>query len=206
MTPDRPDKLGYEKYYLHENPPDAANYRKKARGYHRRFGRILDREDISSCLDLGCATGMLANYLCGRGYTDVVGVDCNASLVEVARQNVPAEFVADDAIHYAATCGRQFDVVFLLDLLEHLERDKVVELMTHVRGVLHDGRFALVRVPNANALHAIGAFYGDWTHVTPFTERAVLHVARLAGFSRVEFCGQFRMQNFKGKIKEKKIP
>jgi SAM-dependent methyltransferase len=201
MDPDRPVKRGYEKYYLHENPPAAENYRRKARGYHRRFGRILDGESISSCLDLGCATGMLVNYLCQRGYKDVVGVDCNESLVDVARRNVPAEFVADDAVHYTATCGRKFDVVFLLDLLEHLDRDRTVELMTHVREVLSDGRFAVVRVPNLNALHATGAFYGDWTHCTPFTERALFHVARLAGFSRVELCGQFRMQNFKGKIK-----
>ncbi len=202
MSDETPEKRGYEKYYLYENPSDADNYRRKARGYSRRFGRILDAEDISSCLDVACATGLLANYLCRRGCKDVVGVDLNESLVAVARRNVPdAEFVADDAVHYTAACGRKFDVVFLLDLLEHLDRQRVVELLTNVREILNDGRFAVVRVPNLNCIHSTGAFYGDWTHCTPFTERALFHIAKLGGFSRVELCGQFRMQNFKGKIK-----
>ncbi len=198
---EQPGQDGYEQYYLQVNPPDQANYRRKARGYERRFGRLLSRESIRSCLDLGCATGMFTSYLCSRGYQDVVGVDLNEALVEVARGNVQAQFVVDDALHYVATCGRSFDAVFLLDLLEHLQRDRIVHFLTDVRGCLNDGGFALVRVPNMNSLLAAGKFYGDWTHVTPFTERSLYHMAKLAGFARTEMCGQFRMQNFKGKIK-----
>ncbi len=192
---------GYEEYYLRNNPPTARTSEKTGRGYHRRFGRILDGAKARSVLDLGCATGMLTRYLCGRGYRRVVGVDLNAQLIEVARANVQAEFVADDAIHYAAACREKFDIVFLLDILEHLERPRVVELLGHVRGLLNDDGFALVRTSNMNCLHAAGAFYYDWTHVTPFTEASLYHVAMLAGFGRVEHCDQFRMQNFKGKVK-----
>jgi len=201
VSENHPDNSGYEKYYLDKNPPTAEFYRKKARGYRRRFARILDAEDISSVLDLGCGTGLLASYLAGRGCATVVGVDLNEQLIDAARRNVAAEFVADDAIHYTETCGRTFDLVFLLDLLEHLDREQVVQLLANVRNILNDGRFAIVRVPNLNCIHAIGKFYVDWTHRTPFTEGALLHAAKLAGFSRVELCGQFRMQNFKGQVK-----
>ncbi|MHC4982769.1 MAG: class I SAM-dependent methyltransferase [Planctomycetota bacterium] len=201
MNCKRSDSSGYEKYYLRENPPEAEYYLRKARGYHRRFRRLLDGENISSCLDLACATGLLANYLRQRVCSDVVGVDTNAELIEIARRNVSAQFVADDAVHYTRVCGRKFDAVFLLDILEHLDRRRVTELLVNVRGLLNEGRFAIVRVPNMNCIHAAGAFYGDWTHSTPFTERTLGHVAELAGFTRVEFCGQFRMQNFKGKLK-----
>ena len=192
---------GYEEYYLRTNPPDAGNYEKKGQGYRRRFGHILDGAQAQSVLDLGCGTGMLTRYLCGRGYRRIVGVDLNAALIEVARANVQAEFVADDAIHYAATCREKFDIVFLLDILEHLERPQVLELLGHVRNILNDGGFALVRTSNMNCLQAAGAFYYDWTHITPFTEASLYHVAMLTGFNRVEFCDQFRMQNFKAKVK-----
>jgi 2-polyprenyl-3-methyl-5-hydroxy-6-metoxy-1,4-benzoquinol methylase len=193
--------VGYEEYYLRNNPPTARNYEKKGRGYHRRFGRILDEAKAQSVLDIGCATGMLTRYLVGRGYRRVVGIDLNAKLIEVARQNVQTEFVADDAVHFAATCKEKFDIIFLLDILEHLERPQVEELLRHVRGLLNDGGFALVRTPNMNCLHSSGSFNYDWTHITPFTEGSLFHVATLAGFGRVEHCNQFRMQNFKAKIK-----
>ena len=194
-------KDGFEDYYLRLNPPDRAYYQKKARGYDRRFGRILDAAKVQSVLDLGCATGLLSNYLCQRGCRDVVGVDVNEQLIEVARRNVPAQFVADDAAHYLATCGRKFDVIFMLDLLEHVPREKIVELLRLARQAVNDGGFVLVRTPNMNCFLSAGQFYGDWTHLTPFTERALEHVARQAGFSRLVHCNQFRMQNFKGKIR-----
>jgi len=192
---------GYEEYYLRVNPPDGGNYARKARGCSRRFARLLDAADISSCLDLGCGTGMLTGFLSRRGYEQVVGVDCNEKLIEVAKSNVEAEFVVDDACRYLETCGRTFDVIFLLDLLEHIHRDDVVELLTKVHVALNGGGFAVVRTPNMNCLQAAGMFYCDWTHVTAFTEGTLFDVAQLAGFSRVEFCNQFRMQNFKGKIR-----
>ena len=68
----------YHKHYLSENRADSENYRAKARGYHRRFGHILDAAQVSSCLDIGCAIGLLAGYLRGRGIADVVGVDLDA--------------------------------------------------------------------------------------------------------------------------------
>lgn len=192
---------GFEDFYLRLNPPDKATYDKKGRGYERRFGHILDGAKIQSVLDLGCATGLLSAWLCRRGYPEVVGVDLNQPLVEVARRNVPAQFVVDDAAHYLATCGRTFDVIFLLDLLEHLPRPHVVDVLRRAREAIREGGFALVRVPNMNCFLAAGKFYGDWTHQTPFTERTLEHVALLAGFSRVEHCDQFRMQNFKGKVR-----
>ena len=202
MSDPRPDNQGYEDYYLQVNPPSKANYRKKARGYQRRFGKLLDAANPASVLDLGCGTGMFTSYLAGRDIGTVVGVDLNAALVEVARENVPdAEFVVDDAVHYAQTCNRSFDVVFLLDLLEHVPRENIVPLLRAVRECVADDGFVLVRTPNLNSLHAAGSFYVDFTHVTPFTERSLVHVAKLAGFERVEHCRQFGMQNFKGKVK-----
>jgi len=196
-----PQPSGYEEYYLRVNPPTPANYVRKARGYERRFGKILDAADISSCLDLGCGTGMLTSFLVRRGYREVVGVDRSEELIAVTRQNVSAELVVDDAAHYLAASGRKFDLIFLLDLLEHVPHGRVVELLVGVRAALNAGGSAIVRTPNVNCLHAAGMFYCDWTHCTPFTEGTLYHVAKLAGFSRVEFCSQFRMQNFKGKIR-----
>jgi hypothetical protein len=46
-----------------------------------------------------------------------------------------------------------------------------------------------------------GSFRDDFTHQTGFTEQSIEQVAKLAGFSAIEMLNQFKMQNFKGKLK-----
>lgn len=200
MSEPQPTGPGYEEYYLRTNPPTEANYRRKAAGYERRLGRLLNQVKPRSVLDLGCATGMLTKYLVEKG-CDAVGVDINPKLVEIARRNVQAEFHVADAAEFAKTCDQKFDLVLLLDILEHIPRDEVVDLLATVRNLISEDGFVLVRTPNMNAIHVAGMFYVDWEHLTPFTERSLLHVAKLAGYSRIDFVPQFAMQNFKGKIK-----
>jgi 2-polyprenyl-3-methyl-5-hydroxy-6-metoxy-1,4-benzoquinol methylase len=200
MMDDANQVESYESYYLSTNPPSQENYRKKAKDYHRKFGRLLDDAKPTTILDIGCATGMLTKYLVDRGHR-VVGVDHNAQMIEVARRNVQAEFHVADALKYLRQSSSTFDMIFLLDVIEHIPRPRVVELLTALRARLNDNGFVLLRAPNLNCLHAIGMFYVDWTHITPFTERSVEHVAGLAGFSRIEHAPQFRTENFKGKVR-----
>lgn len=193
---------GYEAYYLQVNPPREENYRRKARGYHRRFAALLGRLEPRSVLDLGCGTGMLCKYLVDSGVSQVVGVDLNPALAERAREMVPqAEILCREAGEYARTCERRFDLIFLLDVIEHVPRERVVGLLASIRGLLNDGGALLVRTPNLNSLHAAGGFFVDFTHVTPFTERSLEHVSRMAGYTGFELVPQFRMQNAKGKLK-----
>jgi 2-polyprenyl-3-methyl-5-hydroxy-6-metoxy-1,4-benzoquinol methylase len=191
----------FDQFYLRTNPATPERYRKHAKGYQRKIGPLLDAANISSCLDLGCATGLFSHFLRERGYEDVVGVDINAKLIEIARQNVASQFVVDDVLHYVATCGRRFDFVSILDLLEHIPRDKAVGFLTDVRNVLTDGGFALVRTVNLGALTGAAHFHQDFTHVLPLGERSLRQIAIEAGFSRVVFCNQFRMHHLGGKLR-----
>ena len=201
MTHSEATGQGYDRFYLQRNPAGGADYLKAAKGYERKLGPLLPDPPGATCLDLGCGTGMLAGYLRGRGHDNVVGVDLNDHLVAVARANVSAEFVVDDVVHYVATCGRTFDAIFLLNILEHIEPEKVIGFLTDVRSALNDNGFALVRAPNVACLMGAGHFHDDFTHKTALTENSLRQVAAAAGFDRVELCNQFRMQNFTGKRK-----
>lgn len=192
---------GYDEFYLRQNPADQANYARKARGYRKRMRPLLDGVSVNSCLDVGCATGLLAYWLRKEVCEDVVGVDQDAALLDIARANVPARFVLDDAGHYLATCGRRFDAVFLLNILEHIPHEQVVGFLTSVRNGVNEGGIAIIRTPNLNCLTGMGHFCEDFTHRTALTENSLEQIARQAGFSRVEMCNQFRTRTFTGKIR-----
>ncbi|MFA9445790.1 trans-aconitate 2-methyltransferase [Egicoccus sp. AB-alg6-2] len=72
---------------------------------------FVQRYGPRTVLDAGCGTGRVAIELADRG-VDVVGVDVNASMLEVAKQRAPdLPWVLADLA--ALDLGRAFDVVVL---------------------------------------------------------------------------------------------
>jgi 2-polyprenyl-3-methyl-5-hydroxy-6-metoxy-1,4-benzoquinol methylase len=92
--------------------------------YQRRFDRLSDsghdvhgeatfvmRLNPGSVLDAGCGTGRIAIELARRG-VDVVGVDIDASMLDVARQRAPElEWIQAELTEF--DLGRVFDVVLM---------------------------------------------------------------------------------------------
>jgi 2-polyprenyl-3-methyl-5-hydroxy-6-metoxy-1,4-benzoquinol methylase len=190
----------YHKFYLRDEKGQADRYRRQVRDYTKKFGALLADAPRGSALDVGCANGMLAAFLKEQGFEQVVGVDLNAELIEQAKQNVEAEFHVADAGEFLQG-GRQFDVIFLLNIVEHIERDQLIDFMTAVYQSLNAGGFAIVRTPNMNHLLAAAHLADDLTHCTGLTEQSFRQLAQAAGFDTIHFLNQFRMQNFKGKVK-----
>ena len=201
MTSETKDRYQqYHKFYLREDKGQADRYRRQVRDYTKKFGALLADAPRGSALDVGCATGMLTAFLKEQGFDQVVGVDLNPELIEQAQHNVEAEFHVADAGEFLKG-GRQFDVIFLLNIVEHIERDQLIDFMTSVYQSLKTGGFAIVRTPNMNNILAAAHLADDLTHCTGLTEQSFHQLAQAAGFSKIHFLNQFRMQNFKGKIK-----
>jgi SAM-dependent methyltransferase len=67
----------------------------------------------ATVLDAGCGTGRVAIELAGRGH-DVVGVDVDPAMLEVARAKAPSlTWVEADLTDPAFDLGRTFDVVVM---------------------------------------------------------------------------------------------
>jgi len=190
----------YDRFYLQDKAPVAARWRKYQRDCDKKFGPLLAGTRQRGVLDIGCANGMLTAFLKQQGFTEVVGIDINSQLIEQARKNVDAEFVVGDAETFLKS-GRRFDIIFMLNIIEHIERDRLVDFMTAVHQALKPDGLAIIRTPNMNNIMASGHLADDLTHCTGLTEQSLGQLASLAGFTHVEMLDQFRMQNFKGKIK-----
>lgn len=73
--------------------------------------------------------------------------------------------------------------------MEHLPRERIIQVLRDIHRILTpDGRFH-VRVPNMGCLIGAYTMAIDFTHVTHFTEYALLQVLEAAGFDpeRVRF-------------------
>lgn len=146
-------------------------------------------------LDLGCAQGHLLEALRRVGYSMLTGVDLSPELLTYARQRLPETvrlIEADFRLWLREVPAETYEVVFVHDVLEHLPRDHILEVLREIHRILvPEGRLS-VRVPNLAA--SIGAFCMalDFTHITPFTEFSLIQVLESAGFEpdRIVFQSQ----------------
>jgi SAM-dependent methyltransferase len=99
-------------------------------------------------LEIGCFEGE-STALIGEHFADLTVLEASGELIDKARANVRGDIAfVHDRIE-TASFGREFDAIFLVHTLEHL--DAPVEALSRLSGWLTEaGRLFLV-VPNAQA-------------------------------------------------------
>lgn len=156
-------------------------------GSHRQ---ILDAIATGSrVLDLGCSQGLLAHELAKKG-CHVVGVDqLPPERVKLPYERYVQANLDDPAL--ALPFGREFDVVILADVIEHLvHREAVMELVR--RHLVEEGRLIISTANIAIWFYRISLLLGrfeysprgilDETHVRLFTHSTFERLVRMAGF------------------------
>jgi len=133
----------------------------------------LRRLDPGFVLDLGCGIGRNLAHLDSNG----VGVDHNASSVEVARARglkafTPEEFRASDWNRAGS-----FDSILAAHVLEHMTEPEAVDLLNEYAPLVkQDGRLILITPQEAG-------FKSDPTHVELLDFPRLRAIASSAGFA-----------------------
>lgn len=135
-------------------------------------------------LEIGCGYGryttLLSNVL---HYKNTIGIDISEEQIAFARSNFGLTNVFKaDALEYLRTnSSEKYDVVILMDVLEHLELAYAVELLQQINLSLDRGGKLIIQVPNGlSPLKPI--FYGDVTHVRAFSVNSMSQILRMAAF------------------------
>ena len=129
-------------------------------------------------LDFGCGGGLFLEQMQAVGWK-VTGVDVSASVVEHLRTEKQIEAYSGSLPHVQLQ-GRQFDVITMWQVLEHLHEPR--EVLTAARELLAPEGKLIVAVPNIDSL-PFRWFGKHWygldlprhlLHFTPQTLRAML--------------------------------
>lgn len=101
---------------------------------------LLDVEEGSSVLDLGCGNGALTNRLSQRGIR-AIGLDASKELLHLARHTYPdIPFIQADATDF--TLEERVDAVFSNAVLHWIDEEKQPQLLQCVHAALKDkGQF-----------------------------------------------------------------
>jgi len=140
--------------------------------------RLLGTRRDAAILDIGCGDGVLFPFLSQFG--DVEGIEPDPAVVSEA--SPWRERIQIRPFDESFSPGRRYDVILMLDVLEHL--DDPLRALRQVHGLLKDDGRLILTVP---------AFQLLWTHhdelnrhVRRYTKRGLITVAHGAGLQVLE--------------------
>lgn len=183
--------LFYEKYISsgqagkgidHARGLSLANYPQ----YQYWIKKHLPNDTTIRIIDLGCGHGALLYCLRELGYTNITGIDTSPEQVELAHQLGVSEVWLEDIDSFLAAATGTYDIIFLIDVLEHLTRSELVRFLERIRDLLKDSGKLIVHVPNAEGLFGMRIRYGDITHELSFTPNSIQQIFRTIGFNKIE--------------------
>ena len=134
--------------------------------------------DPKTVLEIGCGSGWAISYR--HSLVRYIAVD-QGSLYRTELEGRGVEFhEADVASEPLPINDGQVDLIILNHLIEHIANCEF--FVRQLRRVLCLGGVVYIRTPNLERMK--WSFWDDYTHVKPFTSRALDHLMCTVGFER----------------------
>lgn len=156
--------------------------------YKYELERLLGKSyKNKSIVDLGCGIGGVLNFLKIRNCQNFFGVDSSAEQVEVCRRFVSDKVAKMDLFEFLLSNKQKYDIVIMLDLIEHISKNKIIELLHLVQNSLSPEGKVIIRTPNMGNILGLYGRYIDFTHETGFTTESLHQVLSEAEFVDINF-------------------
>lgn len=144
------------------------------------------KDKDASIFDVGCGMGRFLLAFREKGYKNLSGIDIDNYQIKIAKKE-KLDVKLSDASNFFVQNKKQYDLVTMIDCLEHVEKDKQIDLLKYINKSLSADGELLIRVPNALA-PAFGYFrYIDFTHKWSYTDTSLTYVLKNAGFNYISF-------------------
>jgi SAM-dependent methyltransferase len=168
-----------------------------------------------SVLDYGIGKGHLTGYLMEKKGIDIYGCDFSDDTVT----NVNREFQSKEIFKGCSLVKGfpssyregQFDLVFLIEAIEHLTDDYLLPTLEEIKRVLKPGGTVVITTPNDENLdlqHTIcpdcGCVFHRVQHVRSFNRQSLDQLMHTFNFETT-FCGALDFADLKGKVLLKKL-
>jgi SAM-dependent methyltransferase len=179
-------ELDYLRYYGRWHDDSEEHFKSASAGDYDSLKPFLPGKD-AKVLDLGCGMGFALGGLQSAGYINASGIDCNEAQVNRAnRRGLHVDLVAPENTIAYLQKNAPYDLVFSLDVIEHIPREELLPLLREVKAALKPGAKFICRTPNCDSIVAGRFRYNDWTHQSQFGDASLDFVLHNAGFRDIQ--------------------
>lgn len=173
--------MGNYLQYL-ESISSARTARRKQQRAEANFARYLAAGQ--TVLEVGPGRGEFLGVLERHGIDDVDIIEPDGEVGRHIIAHFPVKrhwFLPLEELSAVDADLRSYDLIVLVQVLEHVRRDKLTEVVRLLYGHLKPGGRLLIVVPNGGNPFGVVELYADLTHVSLFTENSLRQLVEWAG-------------------------
>ena len=171
---------GYNDNHLGIMREFAKNY------FDNNFLPHLPEKRNISILEIGCGNGRYVERIKSLGYQDIIGIDISEDQINFAKNKLGLDCVfRSDAATWLENDEKKYDVIFCLDVLEHLELNDLIKITGLISKSLKTEGILIIQVPNSISPFS-PVFHGDLTHKRAFTVSSLKQLFIHSGFANID--------------------
>ena len=185
------NELNIYESYLTDHLNGTINTRSrfnKKKWIEANYSKIFPKDIKANILEIVPGHGELLELLIkDKHYENVMGVDLSDEVANLCNEIMPnSTKKIEDTVAYLNNNADKYDVIFMLQVLEHIPKDVVKEFLISLRNALRSGGVAVIEVPNIeNNIVGVGSYFSDFTHEVPYTSESLCYVLRSAKFTEI---------------------
>ena len=173
---------------------DVKKFEIQRRYFKKNYLRFMPKNKKARILELGCGMGEFFYFCKKEGYKNYKGIDASAENVRYIKKNLGknSNISVCDIFDYLneGHNAEKYDVIVLNDVIEHLTKPEIFDLLDRVYSNLNKGGVFLVKTPNmANPFVAAAGRYIAFDHEIGFTEYSMNQILHTTGFSDIKIIG-----------------
>jgi len=161
----------------------------KFKQFENNYRRYFPEDKKAKLLDIGIGRGEMLTCMNNWGYADYLGVDISPSTVKFCEQMGLNCIYVDDTAKWLSAIDSVYDVITLLDVLEHFQKADVIPFLRTLYKAVKPGGKVIIQVPNLQAPDSQLHRYNDFTHQIGFIEHSLQQVLIASGIKNISFIG-----------------
>jgi 2-polyprenyl-3-methyl-5-hydroxy-6-metoxy-1,4-benzoquinol methylase len=159
----------FESIFSRSNILSKEEFESATVSYEREYEEFLPKNKNAKVLDLGCGTGHFLYFLQKKGFKNYIGIDISEQQISYCKENISKSVKVFDAFEFLKDNEGLYDVIVANDFLEHILKERVIELLKLIHCSLRTGGKFIMKTPNMSNPFVLDLRYKDFTHEIGFT-------------------------------------
>lgn len=153
--------------------------------FKKEFSTYLPESKGAQILDIGAGNGSFILACKELGYTQLLGIDLSKEQISVGHSLNIKELIYADANVWLNEKAQSYDFISAIDLVEHLTKDELLNLLINIFTALKPGGTLLIRTPNLDCPLSNVYARGDFSHEVFLNKSSCNQVLLSTGFKHI---------------------